>query len=39
VDDRPASPSFYDGYKAQQVVDAALESHRTGQRIQIARDA
>lgn len=27
---RAVSPSFYDGWKAQQVVDAALKSHETG---------
>jgi len=27
---RPASPSFYDALKVQEVIDAALESHRTG---------
>lgn len=30
MENRLVSPSFYDGYKAQQVVDAALESHRSG---------
>jgi predicted dehydrogenase len=30
VEDRPATPSFYDGWRAQAVIDAALESHRTG---------
>ena len=30
VEDRPVSPSFYDGLKAQEVVDAALESDRQG---------
>ena len=28
--DSPASPSFYEGWKAQEVVDAAIESHRSG---------
>ncbi len=32
---RQVSPNFYDGLKAQQVVDAALESHRTGLRVAI----
>jgi predicted dehydrogenase len=32
---RQVSPNFYDGYKAQQVIDAALESHRTGRRVEI----
>lgn len=30
VEDRPLSPSFYEGFKAQQIVDAALESQRGG---------
>lgn len=30
VEDRPVSPNFYDGWKAQQVIDAAMESDRTG---------
>lgn len=30
TENRLVSPTFYDGYKAQQVVDAALESHRSG---------
>ena len=29
-EDRPVSPTFYDGLKAQEVIDAALESHQTG---------
>jgi predicted dehydrogenase len=29
----PVSPSFYDGYKAQQVIDAAIESDRTGRAV------
>ena len=28
-EDRPVSPSFYDGLKAQEVIDAAFESHRS----------
>jgi predicted dehydrogenase len=28
--DRPATPSFYDGWRAQAVIDAALESDRAG---------
>jgi predicted dehydrogenase len=31
-------PTFYDGYKAQQVVDAAFESQETGRRITILDD-
>jgi predicted dehydrogenase len=33
-----AEPSFYDGYKAVQVVDAAFESAETGRRITIPDD-
>ncbi len=29
--DKPIQPSFYDGFKAQEVIDAALKSHETGQ--------
>jgi predicted dehydrogenase len=29
------TPSFEQGYKVQQVIDAAVESHRTGQRVSI----
>ncbi|MEP7356207.1 MAG: Gfo/Idh/MocA family oxidoreductase [Anaerolineales bacterium] len=35
LENRPVTPSFYDGYKAQQVVDAALESHRSGRAVTI----
>ena len=30
LEDRPVSPNFYDGWKTQQIIDAALESDRTG---------
>jgi len=30
IENRPITPSFYDGYKAQQVIAAAMESHRLG---------
>ena len=30
VEDRPVSPNFYDGWKVQEVIDAAIESHRSG---------
>jgi predicted dehydrogenase len=30
LEDRPVEPNFYDGYKAQQVIDAALASHEQG---------
>jgi len=35
LENRPAAPSFYDGYKAQQVIEAALESHRSGRAVTI----
>jgi predicted dehydrogenase len=35
LEDLPVNPSFYDGYKAQQVVDAALASHEQGCAISI----
>ena len=28
---QPVSPNFYDGMRAQQVIDAAIESHQSGQ--------
>lgn len=33
---RPAEPSFYDGLRAQEVVDAALESHRSGRAVALS---
>lgn len=33
LDDQPIEPGLYEGYKVQQVIDAALKSHETGQRI------
>jgi predicted dehydrogenase len=30
LDDKPSSPSLYDGLKVQECIDAALESHQTG---------
>ena len=30
IEDRPVSPNFYDGYKVQQVIDAAIASHERG---------
>jgi predicted dehydrogenase len=35
LDDRMPEPNLYDGYKIQQVIDAALESHQTGRRVTI----
>jgi predicted dehydrogenase len=31
----PASPDFYDGCKAQQVIEAALESQRSGRKVDL----
>ena len=30
LEDKPISPSFYEGFKVQEVIDAANESHRNG---------
>jgi predicted dehydrogenase len=30
LEDRPISPSFYDGLKAQEVIDAAEQAHQSG---------
>ncbi|MFN8388054.1 MAG: Gfo/Idh/MocA family oxidoreductase [Anaerolineales bacterium] len=35
VNDQPLQPNFYDGYKAQQVIQAALESAKTGKAVNI----
>lgn len=35
LDDRPVSPSFYDGWKTQQVIDAAIESDGLGRWIEL----
>jgi predicted dehydrogenase len=35
LEDKPASPNFYDGFKVQQVIDAALQSHQTGRQVSI----
>lgn len=35
LDDQPLQPDFHDGYKVQQVIQAALESAKTGQAINI----
>ncbi len=38
IENRPATPNFYDGYKVQQVVEAALESHHTGRAVNILNE-
>ncbi len=35
LNDLPITPSFYDGYKTQQIIEAALESDKTGCAINI----
>ena len=35
LNDQPLQPNFYDGYKAQQVIQAALESAKSGKQITI----
>jgi predicted dehydrogenase len=37
LDNTPLTPEMVDGYRVQQVIDAALESYRTGQRITLDR--
>jgi predicted dehydrogenase len=36
LDGKEAEPNFYDGYLVQKVIDAALESERSGQRVTIS---
>jgi predicted dehydrogenase len=36
LEDRAATPDFLDGWKAQVVVDATMESHRTGSAVQLS---
>ncbi len=35
AEDRPVAPNFYDGFKVQQVIDAAFESHAAGRAVTI----
>ena len=35
LDDRPITPSFHEGLKAQEVIDAAMESDRTGRWVSV----
>jgi predicted dehydrogenase len=37
LDDKAIETGFYEGYKVQQVIDAALRSHQTGQRVTISQ--
>jgi predicted dehydrogenase len=36
LNDQPIAPGLDEGYKTQQVIDAALKSHETGQRVLIS---
>lgn len=36
LQDMPFTPSFFDGWRVQQVIDAALQSHREGRWVAIA---
>ena len=36
LEDKDLAPTFFDGLKVQEVVDAALTSHETGQRVTIS---
>jgi len=38
LEDWPVSPNFYDGWKVQAVIDAAIESHRSGSWISLPRE-
>jgi len=35
AEDRPVTPNFYDGFRVQAVIDAAIESHQSGQWISL----
>ena len=35
LENHPATPTFYDGYKAQQVMEAAMDSHRSAKWVSI----
>ena len=37
LQDRQVAPSFYEGFKAQEVIDAAIESHGNGRWISIGQ--
>jgi predicted dehydrogenase len=39
LNNRPIEPDFYDGYKVQQVIDAALQSHASGCAVSIENTA
>ena len=35
LEDRPVTPSFYDGLRAQEVIDAAIASHESGRWVEL----
>jgi predicted dehydrogenase len=37
VENRPVAPSLYDGWKAQQVIDAVLAAHESGQWVTVSQ--
>jgi predicted dehydrogenase len=37
LENKPISPGFYDGFKAQQIIDAAFMSHQTGCWVEIPK--
>lgn len=38
LNDLPVSPNFYDGWQAQRVIDAALESEREGKWVSLLEE-
>jgi predicted dehydrogenase len=36
LDDKPLSPTFYDGLKAQAVINAGIQSHETGRWVSVS---
>jgi hypothetical protein len=38
LENRPVAPSFYDGWKAQQIIDAAIISSERGCWVDIEKD-
>ncbi len=36
MENRPITPDFYDGFKVQQVIDAAFQSHTSGHAVSLA---
>ena len=36
LEDRPITPNFYDGYKTQQVIEAAMKAYKTGTWVSIS---